>query len=207
VAERDQERTGEGRFTSTIVVASFSVVLTIAILIIVYLLVRVPPAAPIEIHPPLPTATQSPTASPGPLSIYVTGAVNRPGVVQVSPGARMQDAVAAAGGLAGDADPERINLVAPLSDGQHVHVPAAGETSVPVGTDGAGSPQAQLININTAAVGELVILPGIGEVMASRIVAYREEHGPFVTIEEVMNVPGIGEITFDGFKEMITVGP
>lgn len=190
-----------------IVIASFSVVLTIAVLIIVYLVVRVPPTAPIEIHPPLPTPTQSPTATPAPLSVYVTGAVNQPGVVRVSPGARVQDAVAAAGGLAPDADQERANLAAPLYDGQHLHLPAVGELTVPIGTDGTGSTQAELININTAAAGELISLPGIGDVMASRIVAYREEHGPFATIEEVMNVPGIGETRFDGFKGMITVGP
>lgn len=207
MAERDQERTAEGRLTSTVVVASLSVVLTIALLIIVYLLVRIPPAAPIEIHPPAPTATRSPTATPAPLTIYVTGAVSQPGVVQVSPGARVKDAVAAAGGLAQDADHARVNLAAPLADGQHLHVPAVGEMTGPMETDGSGSIQAQPININTAAVEELVALPGVGDVTAANIVAYREEQGPFATIEEVMNVPGIGQVKFDGFKEMITVGP
>jgi competence protein ComEA len=207
VAERDRERTAEGRFTSTVVVASLSVVLTIALLIIVYLLVRVPSAAPIEIHPPQPTVTRSPTATPSPVTVYVTGAVSQPGVVQVPAGGRVQDAVSAAGGLARDADPERVNLAAPLSDGQHLHVPAVGEMTGPVGTDGSGSTRLQLININTATVEELVALPGVGDVTASNILAYREEHGPFATIEEVMNVPGIGEVKFDGFKDMITVGP
>lgn len=207
MAERDQEKTAEGRFTSTVVVASLSVVLTVAILVIVYLLVRVPPAAPIEIHPPAPTATRGPTATPVPLTVYVTGAVGRPGVVVVSPGARVKDGVAAAGGLAQDADPERVNLAAPLADGQHLHVPAVGEMTGAIGTDGPGSSQARLININTAAVDELVALPGVGEVTAGNIVAYREEQGPFATIEEVMNVPGVGQAKFDGFKEMITVGP
>ncbi len=204
---KHQEDAKESQLTGTAVVASLSVVLTVAILVIVYLLVRAPSAAPIEIHPPAPTLTPAPTVPPSPLIVYVTGAVNQPGVVQVPPNSRAQDAVAAAGGLARDADAGRVNLAAALSDGQHLHVPAVGEVSSPADNSGSGAIQGTPININTAGVAELMILPGVGEVMAASIVNYRDEHGPFSSIEAIMEVPGIGEGKFEGFREMITVGP
>jgi competence protein ComEA len=139
--------------------------------------------------------------------LYVTGAVERPGVVQVQPGARVQDAIRAAGGSAADADLDRVNLAAPLYDGQHLRVPAEGEEFSPDTLPGGGGMVPRLINVNSAAVEELTSLPGVGEATAAAIVAYRQQHGLFTRIEEIMNVTGIGPGKFEGFREMITVGP
>ena len=171
------------------------------------LLARRPETAPIEIRPPAPTVTPLPTATPAPWRVYVTGAVRRPGVVTVAPAARVEDAVRAAGGPADEADLERINLAAPLCDGQHLRVPAVGEESS-VTDEGAPSPGvARRVDINRATVAELDTLPGIGEVTAAKIVAYRQQHGPFRTIEEIMDVSGIGQAKFEAIKALITVGP
>jgi competence protein ComEA len=209
--DRKANGNGDGRQLSmAALVAALSVLLTIALLYIAFLRTRQPATAPIQILPPPPTATRSPTATPAPLNVYVTGAVNRPGVVLVPPDARVQEAVAAAGGPAEDADLGQLNLAAALFDGQHLRVPAEGETpvSAPMENDGAaGAAGVRPININSATAGELTALPGVGEVTAAKIVAYRQEHGPFYQIEEIMEVPGIAEGKFDGFKELITVGP
>lgn len=209
--DRTANGNGDGRqWSLAVLVAALSVLLTIALLYIVYLRTRQPAVAPIEILPPPPTVTRSPTATPAPLNVYITGAVNRPGVVLVPPDARVQEAVTAAGGPSSDADLEQLNLAAALFDGQHLRVPAQGETPAPTGIEGAGtagSAGVRPININSATAGELTALPGVGEVTAAKIVAYRQEHGPFQQMEEIMDVPGIAEGKFEGFKELITVGP
>lgn len=188
-----------------VIAAALCVVFTVAVLFIVTLLSRGSATAPIEIHPPVPTQTPGPGPSPCPLKVYVTGAVRAPGLVQVVPDARVQDAIDAAGGPAPDADLANYNLAAPVFDGQHLQVPVVGE--VEAQSEYQRSQTGVLININTATVEELDELPGVGEVTAEKIVRYRQEHGPFLRIEAIMDVPGIGEAKFDGFKEMITIGP
>lgn len=207
-AGQRQERRGGGPLTVTVVAVAVGVVLTIVVLLMVQGSARTPPNAPIEILPPPPAPTRGPTATPVPWRVYVTGAVNRPGIVQLLPAARVEDAIAAAGGPAADADLENYNMAAPLFDGQHLRVPIAGETPCPPALpEGVGAPTAQRLNINSATAEELTALPGVGEATAAEIVAYRQEHGPFARVEEIMDVPGIGQSKFDGFKEAITVGP
>ena len=187
--------------------AAVGTVATVAILLLVFF-AQSPRGTPIEIHPPPPTLTPEPTPTCMPLTVYVTGHVNRPGVVEVAPGARLTDAIQAAGGPSLDAQMDAINLAAPLVDGQHVRVPAVGEETPPIASPSdPDDTYLQPISINTATADELVLLPGVGEVTANNIIAYREEHGPFSTIEDIMNVPGIGEGKYEGFREMITVGP
>ncbi len=118
----------------------------------------------------------------------------------------------AAGGLTAQADAARLNLAAPLADGQQVFVPAVGQplpTAPPGDFAGLAAPPnpapAGPINLNTATVEELETLPEIGPVTAAAIVAYRQEHGPFKTAEEVMEVRGIGPKTFEAIKGLITV--
>jgi competence protein ComEA len=175
------------------------------VLFVVYLLTQNTAAAPIEIIPPPPTETPEPTPTPGPLVVYITGAVNHPGVVTVEPGSRIEDAVNAAGGLANDANIQAINLAGPLADGQHIHIYTDGEEAVML-VDGADPISSGLVNINTATKDELIVLPGIGSVTAENIIKYREENGLFETIEDIQNVPGIAQGKFDGIKEFITVG-
>lgn len=161
---------------------------------------------------PLPTATPVPTPTPAPIQVYVSGAVVRPGVYALPPEARVVDALEAAGGPVEEADLVHLNLAQRVHDEEQVHVPRVGEptyrpaapsTGAP---NPAGEPAGALVNINTATVEELVSLPGIGSGYAQRIVDYRESNGPFQSIEEIQNVPGIGAVTFARIQALITVG-
>jgi competence protein ComEA len=175
-------------------------------------ILRAPAGQPIMLQP-APTKT--------PIAVHVIGAVPRPGLYEFAEGARIQDAVNAAGGLLAGANVENINLAALLEDGQQLTIPfKTGEepslTSedpnddntliLPGLTEEPQSSQenADLININTASVEELDSLPGIGPTIAQRIIDYRDENGPFLNIEDILNVSGIGPSTFDNIKELIT---
>jgi competence protein ComEA len=180
---------------------------------------------PIEIVPPQSTATPpaaptpAPTATTGPLRVYVSGAVVAPAVYALPPGSLIDDAVRAAGGFAADADQAAVNLAQPAADGMQIHVPAIGEVAVTppaVSLPAAGATPASrlggittagLININTADQAELEMLPGIGPSTAADILAYRAANGPFATIEAIMDVPGIGEGKFEAMRALITIGP
>lgn len=146
-----------------------------------------------------------------PLLVHVGGAVGRPGVVRLEPGARVGDAIAAAGGARPDAVLDGLNLARPLNDGEQVLVPDAaavdaGPAAGPSGAapGGAWRPDGRL-DINRATVGDLEELPGIGPVLAQRIVDHRDEHGPFSEVGELRDVPGIGEATFQRIAELVTV--
>jgi competence protein ComEA len=112
--------------------------------------------------------------------------------------------VEAAGGATEEADLERINLALPVTDGQQVHVPRIGEDSSPV-QPSSGQPATSRVNINTADAATLESLPGIGPALAQRIVEYRQAHGPFERIEDVMDVSGIGTATFEGIQDLLVV--
>jgi competence protein ComEA len=137
--------------------------------------------------------------------VYVSGAVREPDVYRLPPGSIVEDAVEAAGGATDDADLECINLAQELADQQHVHVPRAGEESPPPALSGGQAAGDHAININTATASELEELPGIGPVMAARIVDFREANGPFAGVEDIQDVVGIGPATFDGLKDLIAV--
>ncbi len=130
------------------------------------------------------------------VAVHVSGAVVRPGLVMVPGGARVADAVAAAGGATADADLARTNLAAPVRDGEHVVV-ASDRDDPNVRTEPDG------IDLNTASAGELEALPGVGPVLAERIVAFRTQHGPFATVEDLLDVPGIGEAKLTQMREAI----
>lgn len=166
---------------------------------------RQPTSDPIQIILVAPTAMPT----PGPIRVYVSGAVRQPDVYTLPPGSIVKDGLAAAGGPAPDADLDHINLAQPLSDGQQVIVPRRGEALSPTAASATVSSNAVngLININTASAQELEALPGIGPALAQSIVSYRNEHGPFQAVEDLKNVPGIGEARFERLKGLITVGP
>ncbi len=138
-----------------------------------------------------------PTSTPGTITVYITGAVNTPGVYELPKDSRLEAAVKAAGGFTEGAEQASVNLAQPLTDGQQITIPGVVDTS---------HVNAGRVDINTASVTELAALPGIGPTAAQAIVDYRLEHGPFQTIEDIQNVPGIGPATFDGIKDYITVG-
>jgi competence protein ComEA len=142
--------------------------------------------------------TLLPSSTPGQLTIYVSGAVASSGVYTLADGSRVQDAIQAAGGLVPGAEAERINLAALLKDGQQIDVP---------GIISSSHVNAGRVNINTASVSEFETLPGIGPTMAQAIVDYRIQYGPFLGIQDILNVPGIGQATFERIKDYLTVGP
>lgn len=170
---------------------------------------RAPSGEPISLQP-------APTKSP--IAVHVIGAVPRPGLYEFAEGARVQDAIDAAGGLLTSANIDSINLAAFLEDGVQLTIPykdgqappaepAEAELELPGATEESGSNEdnPDLININTASVDELDELPGIGPTIAQRIIDYRDANGPFQTIEDLLNVSGIGPSTFEQIKDLITV--
>lgn len=151
-----------------------------------------------------PPSTPQPTATPSPLRVYVSGAVQSPDVYTLPPASIAKDAVLAAGGPAPDADLDRINLATELVDGQQVHVPHLGEEEPPVEWPSAQRSVGIGININTADAATLETLPGIGPALAQRIIDYREANGPFVRPEDVMNVSGVGPAIFAQIEDLIS---
>ena len=180
-----------GRF-STVVVVLLIALIAIGCGVLFYKRTARPP---LEIL--LPTTT---AVTPTELKVYVSGAVARPGVYTFRPGDRVVDAIDAAGGPMAGADLSRINLAAKVKDEQQIHVPKPGE-SFPQESSG----QPQKININTASTKLLETLPGIGETKAQAIVNYREEHGDFKRIDDLVEVAGIGSSTYENLKNLITV--
>ena len=145
--------------------------------------------------------TPAPTRSPEPLIVVdVAGAVAKPGVYRLAAGARIHDALIAAGGMTGDADHIALNQAAPIRDGQRIYVPRPGET-VPAGT--AGSDAQLKIDVNHATAAELEALPGIGPTIAARIVRSRSGH-PFARIEELQTRGLVTARVFADIKEMVT---
>ena len=176
----------------------------------------------------------SPTGQPAgpPLLVHVTGQVERPGVVEVPAGARVLDAVQQAGGFTDEADQAVLNLARPVSDGEQIWVGRPGEEppdSVgpppqtaggggagggPGGGDGGGAgggggggPGRGPLDLNTATQADLEGLSGVGPVTAQAILAWREEHGRFTSVDELLEVSGIGEKTLERLAPDVTVGP
>lgn len=167
--------------------------------------------APIVIEPPPPTATVAPSATPGPIRVFISGAVAEQKVVELPPHAILEDGLGAVGGLAKDADERLVNLAQPLADGMQIYIPALGEKierplPLVVNTGIEGDPAGdRLVNINTATVDELDALPGIGPSTAEKIVTFREENGAFLVKEDLLLVSGIGEAKFAQVADLITV--
>jgi competence protein ComEA len=204
----------------------FGLLLSLLVTGALLVVARRPPGHPVQLLEP---------PTPLPLRVHVTGAVVHPGVYALPRGSIWQDAINAAGGPTALGDMSRINLAQSIVDGDQVLVPTSipsptprpsTSTPAPTLTVGPGTPSPTppptstpapitssatnaggKININTGTAAELDTLPGIGPAIAQRIIDYRTEHGPFQTIEGIMNVKGIGPATFDKIKDLITVGP
>jgi competence protein ComEA len=155
---------------------------------------------------PLPGAPAAPTEPPTEVVVAVAGKVVRPGLVRLPAGSRVDDAVRAAGGVVAGADPGLLNLARTLVDGEQVLVgvdPPPG--SVPAAAPGgAGAPDGPL-DLNTAGAAELDALPGIGPVLAQRIVDWRTEHGRFASVEQLREVTGIGESKYADLVDEVAV--
>ncbi len=206
-------------------------VVVLAVLAAGYWLVK-PPAATSESKLPYAAAHTTTTASgdgagagagadvgsasstPSPTSVvvvHVAGGVVHPGVYSLPEGARVIDAVQAAGGFAPAALADSVNLAARVADGQRVYVPIEGvAVPVVVADQGAGSGTASgagsgPVNINTATADELDTLPGVGPATAAAIIAHREQHGPFGSVDDLADVRGIGEAKLEALRGLVTV--
>ncbi len=153
-------------------------------------------------------ATPGPAPSVEVVVLHVLGAVSQPGIVELPLGARVVDAIAAAGGPSDDADLAGVNLARVVVDGEQLRVPRVGE--VPVAGSAApgaagGAAGDGRVNLNTADAAALETLPGVGPAIAARIIAWRDENGPFRSVDELTAVSGIGEKTLDGLRDQATV--
>jgi competence protein ComEA len=171
---------------------------------LLYLTMRAPAGEPVELLP---------TPTPEPIMVYVTGAVQRPGVYKIPREGRLVDAVQQAGGFQEGADLTQINLAEKLEDGKQVVIPGATGVPTPqlvIGGSGLlitpTPPAGQIVNINTADAALLEQLPGIGPSTAQKIVEYRDENGKFARVEDLLKIPGIGPSTLEEIRGLITVG-
>jgi competence protein ComEA len=160
---------------------------------LIFLAIAGPRGRPIELLPP-------PTQAP--LQVHVAGAVEHPGVYELPRGSIVEDAVQAAGGAAPSADTDRVNLAAELVGGERILVPVVVNAQA---GDGSVASSDGLINLNSATSDELETLPGIGPGLAQSIVEYRESHGPFAAVEDLLLVPGIGASRLAQIRELVRV--
>lgn len=179
--------------------------------------VSAPPATPVAVSPPTPSQaspTQTSVASPSPaaLTVDVRGRVQSPGIIRLPSGSRVMDAVEAAGGLLPGHRYGEVNLARILVDGEQIRIgtdsPDAGPgpmvtppTPMPATTAPGG-----LINLNTATAVELEEVDGVGPVLAAAIVQWRTDNGPYLAVEDLLDVSGIGEATLAGMRDQVTVG-
>lgn len=171
----------------------FGVALVAAVAILFFIGLAEDDTPPLE--PPKPPVKK--------ISVYVSGQVQNISVVELEDNGELKfiDAVNKAGGLTALADSDVINMAAPLSDGQHIHIPTK-EIFLQQKSSSASS--GDLVNINTADAERLATLKGIGPALAQRIIEYREQNGAFKSIDEIKNVRGIGDKKFAAFKDKIS---
>lgn len=143
--------------------------------------------------------------------VHVTGQVRNPELVTLKYGDRVIDAIDKLGGLTKEADENKINLARKVEDEEQIYIPKIGESEVEINsntdqtiTSNNGSSLGKKVNINTASKDELLTLPGVGEVLADRIIQYRNDN-KFSSIEDIINVSGIGKKKYESIKELITI--
>ncbi len=178
-----------------------------------------PPQPPVETLLPMATApvasnpsiaSSAPSAPPlESLVVHVAGAVAQPGLYELASGARVADAVAAAGGVTASADERTLNLAARVVDGQRVYIVAVGETAPPAAVNGAagsgeGAGDVGPVDLNRATADELEELPGVGPATAAAIIEHRERQ-PFVIVDDLLDVAGIGEATLARLRPLVMV--
>lgn len=168
-----------------------------------------PVAETIPVSFPSVTSSDAGSNGTGEVVVSVAGQVVRPGLVRLPPGARVADAVAAAGGPVPGADLTGLNLARRLTDGEHVVVGpvpmAAGAAGAGgSGAGGSGAAAGARVDLNTATLADLDALPGVGPVTAQRILDWREQHGRFTTVDQLREIEGIGETRFARLRDLVT---
>lgn len=155
---------------------------------------------------------RAPGASPSEIVVAVAGKVRRPGLVRLPPGARVADALTAAGGALPGVDVALLNLARKVSDGELILVGVTAPPGAAGGPNGAGGLGAAVpgvaggkVNLNTATLAQLDSLPGVGPVMAQRILAYRQQHGRFRSVGDLRQISGIGDARYEQLKDLVTV--
>ena len=188
---------------------------TVCVAVVAFALLRPAGADPAP-EATLPRASTT-VVSPPPVSssggavvvVQAAGAVQHPGLYRLAPGARVDDLVTAAGGLAADADADRLNLAALLADGQKIYVPRVGEPlpsdAVTGGSSGDASTPTQPLDLNQATLQQLDALPGIGPATAQAILDYRAQHGRFRSVDDLQNVRGIGDAKLEQIRPLVRV--
>ena len=188
---------------------------------VVVVLLRPPGGSPAEVTLPRAgtAADPAPTSTTAPPTVvaHAAGAVRVAGVYRLEPGARAADLVEAAGGAAPDADLQRLNLAAPVADGERLYVPRVGEATPPpvAGPTGGSQPGGEAggaggegggpVNINTATAEQLEELPGVGPAIAAAILDERERRGRFTTVDDLLDVRGIGDARLEQLRDLVTV--
>jgi len=163
---------------------------------LLFLLLAPPRGHPIQLEPP---------PSPAPVRVHVSGEVVHPGVISLPAGAIVAEAIDRAGGTTTQADTEALNLASGVRDGERIVVPER----IAVSQTEAGQPapaipsNSTLISLNSASAAELDLLPGIGPSLANAIVSYRQAHGPFQAVEQLLDVPGIGPSKLEAIRELV----
>jgi competence protein ComEA len=191
-------------------VALAVVAIAIAVVAALYFARPSSPRQPVEAT--LPRASSSAGEAPPPttasqLVVQAAGAVAKPGVYTVPGSARVNDLITAAGGLAPEADPDQVELAAPLSDGERVYVPRAGEAPPPSqsGSSSGTSSHRGPVDLNRASEADLESLPGIGPALAQAIIDHRSQHGPFRSVDDLADVRGIGPAKMDQLRPLVKV--
>ncbi|MFC7342201.1 helix-hairpin-helix domain-containing protein [Saccharopolyspora griseoalba] len=186
-------------------VAMVALVVLLGVVVLVATARPTPEAAPPPLPPPPPVERTTSASPPPELVISVVGEVRRPGLVRVPEGARVADAVEAAGGAVPGTDLTSLNLARRLVDGEqlYVAVPVPPEVRQPQAAEPAGP--GRKLDLNRASEAQLDELPGVGEVTAQRIVRWREKHGRFDSVDQLGEVGGIGEVRLARLRELVRV--
>ena len=181
-------------------------IMLVAVVIVAIGFVRRPEPPRVVVQAAAP-ATRPIASPPVPerLVVHLSGEVIMPGVYRLPVGARIEDALKAAGGATESGDIHRLNLAARLADGQQIMVPKRANPLLVSAPADIASPTPGRINLNLASVAELDRLPGVGPVTAQRIVAFREQHGPFTSIDQLRQANLVNAATFEKIKELVAI--